>query len=340
MTAHVNRSLPIRLGGIVVIAFLALLSIIFSVSIGSVDLPFSDIINLLAGNEGLSGDLNSSIIIMDIRLPRVITAFIAGAVLAVAGAAFQALLRNPLADPFILGVSGGAALGGVLAIVSGFAFGAFSVQLSAFAGALATIVFVYFISRVDGRIPKYKMLLAGVVVNSFLSALIMLVLSLASEDSLASALFWLMGDLSGASWERILGGLPWLAAGLIALYLMSKEMNLLLLGEDQARELGANTERAKFLMFIAASLVTGVVVSACGLIGFVGLIVPHAARLIWGADHRFLIPASFFLGGAFLTLSDTAARTVIAPVELPVGVITALVGGPVFVYLMKKRLHE
>lgn len=335
-----HKRFKLRIAGIFLLLILSILSLLISVGIGSVNVPLVDILKIIIGEEASSAVANSALIIMEIRLPRVVTAFIAGAVLAVAGASFQALLRNPLADPFILGVSGGAALGGVLAIVLGFSYGGFSIQLFAFIGALSTILFVYFISTVDGRIPKYKMLLAGVVVNSFLSALIMLVLSLASEDSLASALFWLMGDLSSSSWDRTLTGIPYLIAGLALLYMMSKEMNLLLLGEEQARELGANTERIKLLIFVSASLITGVVVSACGLIGFVGLIIPHAARLIWGADHRFLIPASLLLGGTFLTLSDTVARTVIAPVELPVGVITALVGGPVFVYLMKKRLHE
>jgi len=228
----------------------------------------------------------------------------------------------------------------VLAIVSGWTFGGSSVQIFAFIGALITILFVYFISRVDGQIPKYKMLLAGVVVNAFLSAIIMLILSMASDDSIASALFWLMGDLSGSSWERIYVSTPYVLAGMLILYMMSKEMNLLLLGEEQASELGTNTERVKLLIFVSASLITGVTVSVCGLIGFVGLIVPHAARLVWGADHRYLFPASVLIGGAFLTLADTLARTVIAPTELPVGVITALIGGPVFVYLMKRRLHE
>lgn len=326
-----------RIGGLVILGLLSIATALISIGFGSVTIAPAKIAELLFGADNSATSLG--IIIREIRLPRSIMAFVAGGVLAVAGASFQALLRNPLADPFILGVSGGAALGGVLAIVAGWTFG-LSIHLFAFMGALLTILFVYFISRVDGQIPKYKMLLAGVVVNAFLSALIMLILSMCSDDSLTSALFWLMGDLSGASWERLSGSVPYLLIGIAGLYLLSKEMNLLLLGEEQASELGTDTERVKFLIFILASLVTGVVVSACGLIGFVGLIIPHAARLIWGADHRFLIPASMLLGGAFLTLADTIARTIIAPTELPVGVITAIVGGPVFVYLMKKRLHE
>ena len=330
-----------KLTGIALLALLSVLVCIVSIGIGSVHVSSSDILNIIFSGTEESGIAESTkAIIWQIRLPRVIMAFIVGAVLAVAGASFQALLRNPLADPFILGVSGGAAMGGVLAIISGWAYSGSGIHIFAFSGALITILFVYFISRVDGQIPKYKMLLAGVVVNSFLSALIMLALTMASDNTLASALFWLMGDLSGSSWERIYGTIPYVTVGLAALYMMSREMNLLLLGEEQAKELGTNTEKVKFLIFISASLVTGVIVSVSGLIGFVGLIIPHAARLIWGADHRFLFPASLLLGGAFLTLADTTARTVIAPTELPVGVITALLGGPVFVYLMKKRLHE
>ncbi|MDH3973973.1 MAG: iron ABC transporter permease [Deltaproteobacteria bacterium] len=329
-----------KLAGIALLALLSVVVGIVSIAIGSVEVSPSEILKIIFSEEGRGLPESTQAIIWQIRLPRVIMAFIAGGVLAVAGASFQALLRNPLADPFILGVSGGAAMGGVLAIISGWAYSGSGIQIFAFSGALMTILFVYFISRVDGQIPKYKMLLAGVVVNAFLSALIMLILTMATDRALASALFWLMGDLSGSSWERIVGSLPYLIAGLAVLYMMSREMNLLLLGEEQARELGTDTERVKFLIFIAASLVTGVIVSVSGLIGFVGLIVPHAARLIWGADHRFLFPASLLLGGAFLTIADTTARTVMAPTELPVGVITALVGGPVFVYLMKKRLHE
>jgi len=337
----INSRAAYRVAGIFVLAFLSILAALLSIGIGSVHIPPVEVIaSLFSGSDPALTHESTIVIIREIRLPRVILAFTSGAVLAVAGASFQSLLRNPLADPFILGVSGGAALGGVLAITSGWSYGGHSIQLFAFAGALFTILFVYFISRVDGRIPKYKMLLAGVVVNAFLSALIMLILSLARDNALASALFWLMGDLSGSSWDRILTSLPYLLTGLALLYMLSKEMNLLLLGEEQAMELGANTEKVKLLIFVLASLITGVVVSTSGLIGFVGLIVPHAARLLWGADHRYLLPASLFLGGAFLTLADTAARTVIAPTELPVGVITALAGGPVFVYLMKKRLHE
>ncbi len=336
-----NKTFTSKITGVFFLFLFTVAASLFSIGTGSVEIPFMDIPAIFFTNTSSSAVHETSrIIVLDVRLPRVVTALIAGGVLAVAGAAFQALLRNPLADPFILGVSGGAALGGVLAITSGWAFGGFYIQVFAFAGALASIFFVYFISSTGGRIPKYKMLLAGVVVNAFLSALIMLLLSLSQGNSLLSATFWLMGDLSGASWNKITSIVPFALTGLCILYLMSREMNLLLLGEEQAQELGVNIDRAKACLFIAASLATGAVVSTCGPIGFVGLIVPHGVRLVWGADHRILIPASLLLGGAFLTLADTVARTVLSPRELPVGVITALVGGPVFVYLMKKKLHE
>ena len=326
-----------RITGIFVLAIFTLAVSLIAVGTGSVKVSPSEIVEIFLSSTHHEG---MGVIIMDIRLPRVIMALITGGVLAAAGAAFQSLLRNPLADPYILGVSGGAALGGVAAITLGWDYRWGSVQFFAFAGALSTILFVYFISRVDGRIPKYKMLLAGVVVNAFLSSLIMLLLSVSSSDVLGSSLFWLMGDLGGASWESIRGIIPYLLAGLTTLLLLSKEMNLLLLGEEQAMELGVNVERVKILLFISASLITGAVVSVCGLIGFVGLIVPHGARLIWGADHRYLLPLSMLMGGAFLVMADTAARTVIAPIELPAGVVTAIIGGPAFVFLMKRKLHE
>ncbi len=336
-----NRHRALKGIGITALTILAVAVSLLSLSTGSADIPFPDLLRTFTGYgaASLSYDINR-VIMMEIRLPRVVAAFGVGGVLATAGASFQALLRNPLADPYILGVSGGGALGGVLAITFGWHHTAYSIQLSAFAGALATVLFVYFISQSGGRIPKYKMLLAGVVVNAFLSALIMLLLTIGTDDARSSALFWLMGDLSGAGWERLPSAASCAAAGLIVLYLLSKEMNLLLLGEEPAMELGINVERVKLLIFVSASLITAAAVSTCGLIGFVGLIVPHAVRLLWGADHRFLLPASLLLGGTFLSLADTVARTVVAPTELPVGVITAIAGGPVFVYLMKKRLHE
>ncbi len=328
-----------RIAGLLFLFALTTVVSVTALGMGSVSLPTGEIFGVLTGS-GEDSPETLRLIVMDIRLPRIMVALTAGGVLAVAGAAFQSLLRNPLADPFLLGVSGGAALGGVLAILSGWAGGGHTVQLSAFAGALSTVLFVYFMSRVGGRIPKYRMLLTGVVINAFFSALIMMLLSLSESDALANAFFWLMGDLSGAGWEEIRVMAPYVMAGVIALYLLSKEMNLLLLGENEAAELGVNVERSKLLIFVFASLITAAVVSATGLIGFVGLVVPHAARLLFGADHRLLLPACLLMGGIFLVLADAIARTVIAPTELPVGVITALIGGPAFVYLLKWRLNE
>jgi len=330
-----------KISGLLLLALMTILVMVYSIRAGTANISYAELFAVLFSTASSQDAMTSSrTIIMDIRLPRIAMGLAAGGALAVAGTAFQSLLRNPLADPYILGVSGGAALGGVLAITLKQASFSGAVQLYSFAGALATIFFVYYISRINGSIPKYKMLLAGVIVNSFLSALIMLVLSISSPDQIGSALFWLMGDLGRASWKGVIMVLPYLISGGAVLYLMSKEMNLLLLGEERAIELGVNIERAKVILFVASSLITGAVVSVCGLIGFVGLIVPHGARLIWGADHRYLIPASLLMGGGFLLLADTLARTVISPIELPVGVITAIMGAPVFVYLMKRRLHE
>lgn len=289
--------------------------------------------------DGYSRENSDAFIIWDIRMSRIAMAFITGAMLALSGASLQALLRNPLADPHILGVSGGAALGGILAIVFSPFYSHVVVQFFAFTGALITIFFVYVISKVGSKIPRYKMLLTGVIINAFMSAFIMLILSISDQEKLASSLFWLMGDLSSASWEKISHVLVFVITGSTIIFYFTKEQNLILFGEEHAATLGVEVEFVKKVLFVATSLVTASVVSVCGLIGFVGIIIPHSARLIMGANHNYLLPASLLMGGTFLVISDTIARTIIAPTELPVGVITAILGAPVFVYLMKRKFH-
>ena len=330
----------LKLAGLAGLVVLTIFVMAYAIQAGTANISVPELFKIFF-TSSLPAVLESSkVIVMDIRLPRIIVGFMAGGILAVSGTAFQALLRNPLADPYILGVSGGAALGAVISITLKWSLINGGLQFFAFSGASATIFFVYFISQVDGRVPKYKMLLAGVIVNAFLGALIMLLLSISGPELASASLFWLMGGLGGAGWREITSILPYIIPGVVVLYGMSREMNLLVLGEESAAHLGINAERAKIILFVAASLITGAIVSICGLIGFVGLVIPHGARLIWGADHRYLIPASMIMGGGFLILADTIARTVIAPAELPVGVITAITGGPVFVYLMKRRLQE
>lgn len=279
-------------------------------------------------------------IVFQLRLPRVLMAGVVGAALSVAGAGFQGLLRNPLADPYILGVSGGGALGAILAMWLGIGtiFGRVpAVPVFAFCGALFTVLAVFQISRVSGRVPVHTLLLAGVVANAFLSAVIMFVVSVAGIHMAYNMMSWMMGTVGYESYGTILGIAAYAALGGFLLAGLGRDLNLFALGEDQAQQAGAAVEMVKIQAFFAGSLLTGAVVSVSGLIGFVGLIVPHITRLLFGPDHRLLLPASLLTGAAFLMICDTLARAVIAPAEIPVGVVTALVGGPFFIFLLRRR---
>lgn len=279
-------------------------------------------------------------IVFQLRLPRILMAAVVGAALSVAGAGFQGLLRNPLADPYILGVSGGGALGAILAISLGVGtlWGRVpAVPLFAFMGSFATVFAVFRIARIGGRVPAHTLLLAGVVANAFLSALIMFIISITSADTAFSMVSWMMGAVGYETYSMILGISAYVGAGAFIMFGLARDLNLLALGEDAAHHTGVPVERVKAAAFFAASLVTGAVVSVAGLIGFVGLIVPHITRLIFGPDHRILVPGSMAIGAVFLMICDTLARTLIAPTEIPVGVVTALTGGPFFIYLLRKR---
>lgn len=276
-------------------------------------------------------------ILFSIRLPRIIFAGIVGASLSAAGVVFQGLLRNPLADPYILGISGGAAVGAIIAIIAGISFIPLGVPGLAVSGALLTIVLVYGIARTKKELHSTTLLLAGVIVNAFFSAVIMLLISTTDHQELRSALFWLMGDLSLAEWNEIVLTSFFLVIGFMIMYIYARHLNLIVTGEETAMQLGVNVERTKKILLVAASLVTGVAVSMSGTIGFVGLIIPHMMRMLLGSDHRLLIPASALFGASFLIVADTIARTITAPAELPVGVITAMCGAPYFIYLLRRR---
>ncbi|KJS84399.1 MAG: iron ABC transporter [Peptococcaceae bacterium BICA1-8] len=278
-------------------------------------------------------------IILQLRLPRVMQAAIVGASLAVAGAVFQGLFRNPMADPYVIGVSSGAALGAVVAMLTGgtlFFAGFTAVPLFAFIGGVLTITLVYYMSRVGKVVPVMTLLLAGIAVSAFLSAVVSLLTYFAGEK-LDQVVFWMMGGVGGASWARVTAMLPYVIVGFCCIYYYAKELNVLLLGEETARHLGVNTERVKKILLAAASLLVAAAVSTSGIIGFVGLVVPHFIRMLVGPDHRILLPASSLLGANLLIAADTLARNIIAPAELPVGIITAMVGAPMFIYLLKKR---
>jgi iron complex transport system permease protein len=282
---------------------------------------------------------NWNIMIMT-RLPRIILGVLVGITLASSGTAFQSLLRNPLADPYILGVSGGAALGSVIGVALGLPFTL--IGIVAFVSAFLTMLLIYWIAETKGRLPAHTLLLTGVIFNAFAFALIMLIHSLVSMEQAHEILFLLMGNLELYSYKAIAIVGVAVAIGFSLLIAFSGKMNLMSTGDDTAFHLGIDIERFRRIIFFSASLMIGAVVSVSGLIGFVGIFVPHTLRLILGPDHRLLIPASGLLGGAFLVIADTIARTALSSggyqMQLPVGVITALIGGPFFVFVLKRQL--
>ena len=275
-------------------------------------------------------------IIFSIRLPRILFAGIVGASLSMAGAVFQALLRNPLADPYILGISGGAAVGAIIGILIGAAVLPLGIPGLAFLGAVLTVIIVFGIARTGTQLRSNTLLLAGVIVNAFFSAIIMFLISTSTSSEVHNVMFWLMGDLSLATTGEFALTGAILLAGFAVLYTYARPMNLIVVSEETALQLGINVEKAKKILFVAASLITGVAVSVSGIIGFVGLVIPHLMRMVLGPDHRMLLPASFLFGASFLVVADTIARTLMAPGELPVGVITAICGAPYFIYLLRK----
>ncbi|MFH1652824.1 MAG: iron ABC transporter permease [Pseudomonadota bacterium] len=286
-----------------------------------------------------NSDPLSHAIFFSSRLPRLLLALFVGMALASAGGAYQAMLHNPLADPFILGISGGAALGSVLAVALKLAFG--WVSALAFVGSLVAMVVIFFITRKNGRLHPHTLLLTGVIFNAFSFALILFINAIVTMEQAYQILFLLMGNLEALDYTTIAIVGAFVLVGFATLTLMSGRINILTLGDNEAHNLGVDVERVRAITFIASSLMVGAAVAACGLIGFVGLFIPHAVRMIFGADNRLLIPASGILGAAFLILADTLARTVLMhsgySTLLPVGVITALIGGPVFAILLKRR---
>ncbi len=312
-------------------ALTVLLAVVMAVCIfiGSADTDF---------RRALAGVQPDRQILFGIRVPRVLLAALVGGALAAAGVAFQALLRNPLADPYILGVSGGAAVGAVAAVLMGFGStvaGLSAVPAMAFLGAVGAIFLVYRLGTLAGDAPRYTLLLAGVIVNAFFGAVIMFVTSIVDFARMSRIVLWLMGSLPASVSYSALGVLAvYMAIGTGWLITLTRGLNVMSLGDETATQLGTNVPSLRWQTFLAASLVTAAAVAQCGPIGFVGLIVPHAVRLVLGPDHRLLLPASFLAGATFLTAADTFARTGIVGTQLPVGVVTALCGGPFFMILM------
>ncbi|MCX5715891.1 MAG: iron ABC transporter permease [Candidatus Omnitrophica bacterium] len=272
--------------------------------------------------------------ILWLRLSRILLGIAAGAGLASCGAVFQALLRNPLAEPYVLGVSSGAGLGAVLAVAL-FGYAGF-LPLPAFTGGLLVIFLVYNLSRVGQKVPVQTLLLSGVVINIICSSLILFFISASGNPVLHDAMWWLLGNLQVFDSRLVLASLAAAGLGIPVFMLYSRELDAISLGEEEALHLGINIENVKTALFIIASIITAALVSACGLIGFVGLIVPHMARAIVGPKHKALIITAAILGAIFLVLSDAAARTIMKPAEIPIGIITSLLGGPFFLYLLRK----
>lgn len=293
----------------------------------------------VSGYIPVTWDETISDILFKVRIPRVLLALLVGASLSVSGAVFQGLLKNPLADPYLLGVSSGAALGAAIIILSSlpfFFFGVPVVPFAAFAGALLSMFLVYGLARNKGKISLHTLLLSGVIINFSFSALIMLIITV-SNKGLAEVVVWMMGTLNNTNYDLLPYITPVALLLMFVIYMFSNDLNIIAVGEETAVFLGVKTEKVKKMLFVLTSMLTALAVSVSGLIGFVGLIIPHIARMIVGPDHRILIPVSALLGGIFLILSDTLCRSVIAPSEIPTGVVTAILGGPLFLYLLKRK---
>jgi iron complex transport system permease protein len=323
-------------------AFLLAAAALLAVVIGAVAIPPRVVLAMLAerlwGRAAVDVPDSFRTILFEIRLPRVTFVGVTGAALASAGAAYQGLFRNPLADPYLVGVASGAGLGATLALVFNLPasfLGLGAVPILAFIGALGTVGLVILSAQVGRRMPVSTMLLSGVAIGAFASAFTTFIM-LRSPDGLHRAFNWMLGGYGGGGWQPVWIILPYVAIGFVVLQFHARALNLLQLDEDQARQLGIHVERVKLTVVVAATLMTAAVVAFGGLIGFVGLVVPHALRLLAGPDYRRLLPLSLLGGAAFLILADLVARTALAPQELPVGVITALAGAPFFVFLLRR----
>lgn len=281
------------------------------------------------------------VIIMNIRMPRIVVAILVGMGLSASGAAMQGLFRNPMAEPYVLGMSSGAAAGASAAIVLGMGglFGAYGVSAMAFISAVATIFLVYSIAHTEGKVPTETLLLSGIAVGFFLQAAVSFLKLIAPTDALRDVVLWLLGSFAGVTWDDAAIIVLPIFIGLITLFLLARELNAFQFGEETAMHIGIEVELMKRILLTATALITAVAVSTAGIIGFTGLVVPHVARMFVGADQRIQLPVAAVCGGIFLVLADTLARSIAQPAEIPIGIITAVVGAPYFVYLLRRRKH-
>ena len=319
----------------IVLPILTVLLLVFMLcasAIGVTSFSFSEIFTFFGNDTQSSGN---GIIFWNLRLPRIILCVLVGAVLSVSGATYQSIFRNPLTDPYILGISSGASLGAAIAILLGLDLYQFGIGLSALVVALLTVLLIYKIASIGNRMHTSTLLLTGVCFT-FLATAIVSFLMVINQDKMDKIIFWTMGSFATATWNDVLVVLPVALAGIFVTLLYAKDLNLLLVGSETAKSLGVEVEKVKKILLLFTTLMVAFAVSACGVIGFVGLVVPHCIRLVVGSDNRLVIPYSIFVGGAFLLLCDTLARTLLMPSEIPVGSITALIGAPMFIYLLYK----
>lgn len=319
---------------------LLIVVILFSVLFGAVSIaPREVVYSLLNRFLGFfTKDVTIDTIIWDIRLPRIVLAAMVGLMLSTAGVMMQGILRNPLADPYILGVSAGGALGAMLSFLLGIDlvfFGFRTAPLLAFGFALIAVLLVYQLSHIGGRASPETLILAGVAVSAFAAAVLSLMIILSGD--LRSIYFWLLGSFSGSSWNDVLAITPYAIIGIIVAYFYSKDLNALMLGEDVAFTLGVDVEFVRLFILGVASLLAAATVSVCGMVGFVGLIVPHIVRLMIGPNHRLLIPAAAVCGALLVVLADVIARVVLRPTEIPIGIVMAIIGAPFFLYILRRR---
>lgn len=321
-------------------------SIIVFSTIGSANINATDTLRIVLSTVPIIGkkidisDIPKSYetIILNIRIPRVLIGVIVGAALSGVGAVFQGMFKNPMADPYVIGISSGAALGAGLVIIFGTTWtvlGISSISMGAFLGAVFSTFSVYWISKVKNKVPITILLLSGIAVGQFLTAILSFLMVIYTKD-MTKIIYWTLGSFSGKGWEHLTSVSIPMILSMIILNFFSRDLNIMLLGEESAQNLGVDVEKIKIIILIICSFIISIAVSVSGIIGFVGLIIPHIVRLVVGPDHRILIPTSMLVGGIFMIFADTLARTIISPTEIPVGIITALFGGPFFIYLLRK----
>ncbi len=340
-TAGYARRWRMRLYAIGGLAFALVVIGSIVLTVGSVKISFLTVWSILLSHLPFVGASDASattdMIVMGIRLPRIVMAGLAGSALGVAGATYQGLFRNPLADPYLIGVAQGASLGAAIGFGASWHFlGPYFIPLLSFVGALVAVTIVYLVARVGKTLPVTTLILAGVAIGAFMIS-VTSYLTLIAPDKTHGILSWLMGSFSMTSWDQVRLVAPYIIGGIGVILLFSRPLNVMQLDEEQAQQLGVNVERTKLILLAASTLISAAAVCFVGTIGFVGIIIPHTVRLIWGPDHRSLLPLAALSGAILLILADTASRTIMPPSEVPIGVITAFIGAPFFVFLLRKK---